>query len=426
MFMNLLEQVKNSENAAKVMRTLSTEDKNAALEALAEHLRNHKTEILEANAIDIAEGEKANLGSLLDRMLLDEGRIDAICDDVLNVADLPDSVGQVIEERDMPSGLNIQKVRTPLGVVGMIYEARPNVTVDAAVLALKSGNAIVLKGGSAVINSNRVIVNLMKEALEATKIPAEAIQFIDSTDRAVTTDFLKLKDYIDVLIPRGSKGLIDFVVKESSIPVIETGASVVHVYVDEGADMDKALQIAVNSKTRRVSICNTLDVLLLHKAVAAEFLPKFLFELKRVNAAYEKPLVEVRLGKDLMGFSGDYEKVKELDESIDFDTEYLDWILSVHVVDSFDQAIQHIQHHSLKHSDAIVTENTQHAERFMKEIDSACCYWNASTQFSDGAQFGLGAEIGVSTQKLHVRGPFALEGLTSSKWVVKGDGQIRN
>jgi len=332
------------------------------------------------------------------------------------VVGLDDFVGQLIDERTHPNGLSMQRIRVPLGVIGMIYESRPNVTVDATVLCLKSGNAVMLKGGSDAIHSNRVITRVMREALEGTAIPPEAIQFIDTTDRAVTREFLGLKDYLDVIIPRGGRGLINFVIEHSSVPAIHTGASVVHTYVDAAADLDKAAAIVVNSKTRRVSICNSLDTVLVHESVSEDF-------LKKVVPLLKEHEVELRCDERSLAFVGETGIAATED---DFGNEFLDYVLSVKVVNSVDEAIDHITLHSLKHSEAIVTEDETVADYFLKAVDAACVYWNASTQFSDGAQFGLGAEIGISTQKLHVRGPFALEGLTTFKWVIRGVGQIRS
>jgi len=287
--------------------------------------------------------------------------------------------------------------------------------VDAAVLCLKSGNAVMLKGGSDAISSNRSLVKVMREALAGTAIPPDAIQFLDTTDRAITGEFLKLRGYLDVIIPRGGKGLINFVVENAQVPVIETGASVVHTYVDKNADLDKSAAIVVNAKTRRVSICNTLDALLVHADVAEDFLGK-------IAPLLREEKVELRCDERSLAIVGDAGVAAQAD---DFDTEFLDYILAIKVVDSLDEAIAHITEHSLKHSEAICTEDKETAERFLQEVDAATVYVNASTQFSDGAQFGLGAEIGISTQKLHVRGPFALEGLTTFKWLVRGDGQTR-
>jgi glutamate-5-semialdehyde dehydrogenase len=416
--MDLISLGKKAKSASRVLARLSTESKNEALKKIAETLRNNKERILKANALDVKNGEEKELGPMIDRLMLNEERIDGICDECLNVSKLKDQVGKIIDESLSPIGLKMQRVRCPLGVVGMIYESRPNVTVDATVLCLKSGNSVMLRGGSDAINSNRVFVELMKEALADTDVPVDAVSFVDSTDRAVVNEFLKMKDYLDVIIPRGGKGLIKAVTENAHVPVIQTGASVVHIYVDKDFDLEKAVSIVENSKTRRVSICNALDTLLVHEDAAAELLPPLAEKL----AAH---FVEIRACKKAHTLLGDCERLRELDPATDFDTEFLDYIMAIKVVSGLDEALDHIADHSLKHSESIVTEDEANAKRFLKEVDSACVFWNAATQFSDGAQFGLGAEIGISTQKLHVRGPFALEGLTSFKWNIHGNGQTR-
>lgn len=399
------------------MVRLSTDEKNHALKCIAENLRANKKEILKANDVDVKNALEKDLGPMVDRLKLTDERIESMCNECLNVARLSDEVGNVIDERIRPNGLRMRRVRCPLGVVGIIYESRPNVTLDAASLCLKSGNTVILKGGSDAINSNRAIVKLIKEALAATAIPGDAVQFIDSADRNVVGEFLKMNEYVDVVIPRGGKGLIKNVVSNSHIPVIQTGASVVHVYVDSDFDIKKAVPVIVNSKTRRVSICNALDILLVHKDSAKKLLPELAEKLKEHS-------IEIRACERAFLIIENYPNIRHLVPE-DYDTEFLDYILAVKVVDSFDEALSHIAAHSLKHSECIITENEEHAERFLKEVDAACVYVNAATQFSDGAQFGLGAEIGISTQKLHVRGPFALEGLTTFKWNIYGNGQTR-
>ncbi|MBU0578218.1 glutamate-5-semialdehyde dehydrogenase [Patescibacteria group bacterium] len=423
--MNLESQIQRANLAARKLAMLSAEEKNKALKRISELVLAERDLILAENAKDMEEGEKNNLGSKLDRLLLTEDRLRGISDDTLNVASLPDSVGQVIDETERPNGLKISRVRVPIGVIGIIYEARPNVTVDAAVLCLKSGNAVILKGGSDAINSNRILAKLIRQALEETGLDPEAVQFIDSTDRETTVELLKTKEGIDCIIPRGGKGLIDFVKETSSIPVIETGASVVHVYVDKAVDIQKAVDITVNAKTRRVSICNTLDVLLVHKDIASEFLPQLADALTKRAEEEGQELVEIHADEQIQNLLNPYSLILNAADK-DFDTEFLDYKMSIKTVGSLDEALDHIAEHSLKHSESIVTEDKEAAEKFLKSVDAACVYHNASTQFSDGAQFGLGAEIGISTQKLHVRGPFALEGLTTFKWVIRGDGQVRD
>jgi glutamate-5-semialdehyde dehydrogenase len=401
----------------------STAEKNAALEAIAAELERSMEPILAANAVDVQAAERAGGGPKLDRLLLNRERIEAICRDVRNVIALPDPVGQELSRSVRPNGLDVRRVRAPLGVVGIIYESRPNVTVDAAVLCLKTGNTVVLKGGSDALHSNRAIVAAIHRALERSALPPDAVQLLDSTDRAVTTAFLGLQDVLDVIIPRGSLALIRHTRDHARVPVIETGASVVHAYVDEEVDVGQAVALIANAKTRRVSICGALDVLLVHRAV----LEALLVPLAARLAAAEPP-VEVRADPESLAvLRGHYPaaRLKALDPAHDYDTEWLDSILAIHAVDSLEAALAHIAEHSLKHTEAIYTSNAEHAERFLAAVDAAVVMHNASTQFTDGAEFGLGAEIGISTQKLHVRGPFALEGLTSMKWIVRGTGQTR-
>lgn len=413
------------------MAVLSSDAKNKALSSMADALRKHAGSIIEANKRDIAA---AGDGPMSDRLMLNEERIENMAKEVENVAALDDYVGRIIDEHTRDDGLSLQRVRVPLGVVGMIYESRPNVTSDASALCLKSGNAVILKGGSDAINSNRAIAEVIRNALSATSVPLDAIGFVDSADRAVTAELLTLKGDIDVIIPRGGSGLIDFVAATSRIPVIETGASVVHTYVDADADIEKALKIVVNAKTRRVSICNALDTILVHKNIAEDFLrwlAPLLAEKNTEMRCDARAMCILKCKKcghgpdEACTINPDAPKNVRIATDDDFGKEFLDYILAVKVVDSTDEAIEHVAKYSLKHSEAIVTENRDTAEDFLKRVDSACCYWNASTQFSDGAQFGLGAEIGISTQKLHARGPFALEGLTTYKWIIRGNGHIR-
>lgn len=433
--MTLLSQAQAAVAASRTLAQLSSAEKNIALEVMAVALLDHTDAILAANAVDVARAEKAGQTVMIDRLKLTPERIEGLVKDLRAVILLENEVGKILDERTRPNGLRIQRVRVPLGVVGMIYESRPNVTVDATVLCLKSGNAVMLKGGSDAIDSNRALVKIMREALAKTPVPADTVQFIDSTDRAVTAEFLKLRGYLDVVIPRGGKGLIDFVVENARIPVIETGASVVHAYVDREMDLDRAVQVILNSKTRRVSICGALDTLLVHADVAETFLRKLnpLLVEKKVEVRCDARALCILKCKQCGHAEGE---ACELDPAAptnlraatdeDFGKEFLDHILAIKVVDSLDEAMEHITRYSLKHTEAILTSNATTAERFLREVDAACVYWNASTQFSDGAQFGLGAEMGISTQKLHARGPFALEGLTTYKWVVRGEGEVRD
>lgn len=402
----LAEEVLATKEASRALAQLTTHEKNILLGMFVEELRRSADDIVKANEEDLKLATKNH-----DRLRFDHGRLEMSIREVEQVMTLKDFVGEVIEETRRPNGLKLERVRVPLGVILMIYEARPNVTIDATVLALKSGNAVILKGGSEAIYTNRAIVSALHTALrlagEKMKgIDEHAVAFIDSTDREAVSELLKMRGAIDVVIPRGGKGLIDMVKQESRIPVIETGASVVHMYIDEFANLDMARDLAVNAKTRRVGVCNALDVLLVHENVAEKFFPMLSEGLKKSSEERKHP--EVIVNRDG-----------------DFDTEFLDYALTTHVVSSLDDAIAHIDAHSLNHSECIVTDNEKNAELFLTRVDSACVYWNASTQFTDGAQFGLGAEIGISTQKLHVRGPFALEGLTTYKWKIRGNGQTR-
>lgn len=423
----LIQQLQKTQKASRKIAQLSTLEKDVLLEKIAENLDKKRQEVLEANKLDIQQGEKKGLGTMLDRLLLTAERIDGMIGDIKNVITLDDQISKEIDSTVRSNGLKIKRIRTPLGVTLIIYEARPNVTIDATVLSLKSGNAVVLKGGSDAINTNRALVKIIHQVLEEMNLPKESVLFIDSVDRSILGEVLKAKEYIDIVIPRGSKGLINFVVENSLIPIIETGASVVHAYIDAEADLQKALDITINAKTRRVSVCNALDVILLHKSQAAEFLPQLVEKLKELNLQKNVPLVEIRADENCFQIlqNTNYTFLKRAQEE-DFDTEFLDYILAVKIVNDLDEAIAHITKHSLRHSEVIVTENLQNADKFLKEVDAACVYHNSSTAFSDGAQFGIGAEIGISTQKLHTRGPFALEGLTTYKWIIEGNGQVRD
>lgn len=409
---------KMGEQAAFVkprLQNLSADEKNVALQCAANLLIKKCGEILQANEKDMeaANANGMNQG-LQDRLRLTKQRVAAMAEGLLQIAGLPDCIGECLEEIERPNGLRIRKTRVPLGVIGIIYEARPNVTADAFGLCFKTGNAVILKGGSDAIHSNAAIVKVLREALEENGIPGDVLQLIEDTDRAVTVEFMKLKEYIDVLIPRGSAGLIRSVVENSTIPVIETGTGNCHVYVDQDADLDMAVKIIFNAKTQRIGVCNACESLVVHSAVKEVFLPKL------QNALKEKH-VELR---------GDERSLEVLPDCIaateeDYGTEYLDYILSIKTVDSLEEAIAHINRYNTKHSDCIVTENAETAQRFLNQVDAACVYWNASTRFTDGFEFGFGAEIGISTQKLHARGPMGLKELTSYKYMVYGDGQIR-
>ena len=412
---NLMEMGQRAAGVKSVLQGMSSEQKMEALSVAADCLEGGCEEILRANEDDM-EAARANGMSqaLLDRLCLTSKRIADMAEGLRQIAVLPDCIGECLEEFERPNGLKIKKVRVPLGVIGIIYEARPNVTADAFGLCFKTGNAVILKGGSDAIHSNKAIVKVLREALASHGIPGDVLQLIEDTDRAVTVEFMKLKEYIDVLIPRGSAGLIRSVVENSTIPVIETGTGNCHVYVDKDADLDMAVQIVFNAKTQRIGVCNACESLVVHSAVREAFLPK-------LKSALEEKCVELRGDERVREVLPDCTPVTEED----YGTEYLDYILSLKTVDSLDEAIDHINRYNTKHSDCIVTENMEAAEKFLNQVDAACVYWNASTRFTDGFEFGFGAEIGISTQKLHARGPMGLRELTSYKYTVCGNGQVR-
>lgn len=371
--------------------------------------------ILEANAADLeAARAKKIKKSFLDRLMLDEGRIHSMAEGLRQTAALPDPVGEGEWETVRPNGIEIRRVKVPIGVIGIVYEARPNVTADAAALCMKSGNAVLLRGGSEALRSNRIISSLLAKAAYDAGIPEGALQFIDSDDREAVGEMMKLKGLLDVIIPRGGAGLIQRIVRESQVPVIETGAGICHTYVDEGADLDMAVRIAVNAKTSRPSVCNAMETLLVHEKEAKEFLPKVAAELRERK-------VELRGCERTRGVLSDIEAATEDDWS----TEYDDLILSIRVVRDIDEAIEHINRYNTGHSETIVTRDIQRAHRFQREVDAAAVYVNASTRFTDGFEFGFGAEIGISTQKLHARGPMGLNELTSTKYLIYGEGQVR-
>ena len=389
--------------------------KDKALEAIADALTAHTQEILAANGEDLDAARANGMSqSLLDRLALNEKRIQGMAQGGRQVAAQPDPVGQVLEGSLRPNGLRIEKVSVPLGVVGMIYEARPNVTADAAALCLKAGNAVILRGGKEAFRSNRAIAQVMRQAVESAGLPADSIQLVEDTSRASSVEMMGLTGYLDVLIPRGGAGLIRTVVENSRVPVIETGVGNCHVYVDDAADTDMAVNIIFNAKTSRPSVCNAIETVLVHKDAAQRVLPA-------VKAKLDEKQVEIRgCERTCQILSGCTPATEE-----DWSTEYLDYILAVKVVDSLDEAMDHIARYSSGHSECIVTENYAHAERFLNEVDSAAVYVNASTRFTDGGEFGLGAEVGISTQKLHARGPMGVRQLTSQKFIIRGSGQIR-
>ena len=405
--------------ASRRLALLSRADKDAALLALAEALEAATAQILRANDEDIARGRESGLAEgLVDRLRLDEDRVRAVATALRDIAALPDPVGEVVRGSTLANGLQIRQVRVPMGVVGMIYEARPNVTVDAAGLALKSGNAVVLRGGSAAAASNRALVGVMRSALEAQGLPADAVVLLDEGGRDAVRALMTARGLVDVLIPRGGADLIQTVVRESTVPVIETGVGNCHVYVDAAADLDKAFAIAVNSKVQRPSVCNAAESLLVHRSVAAAFLPKVLAELGSAG-------VRVHGDDEVRPFAEAAGAAFQPATEDDYGREYLSLDISARVVDSLDEALEHVRRYGTGHTEAIVTEDRAAARRWVAEVDAAAVMVNASTRFTDGGEFGFGAEIGISTQKLHARGPMALPELTTTKWVVEGDGQVR-
>ncbi|MBE5902682.1 MAG: glutamate-5-semialdehyde dehydrogenase [Pseudobutyrivibrio sp.] len=413
--MTLLELATKARDVKYTVAALSTEDKNSAIMAVADALEASASDIISANAIDMKNGETKGLSQgLLDRLKLDESRIKGIADGLREIVKLDDPIGQITEEFERPNGLKIKKRLVPIGVVGVIYEARPNVTADVFGLCFKTGNAVILKGGSDALESNKAIVKVIKSALEKGGYPVDAITLIDDTSRETAKEMMRLNGYIDVLIPRGSAGLIKSVVENASIPVIETGSGNCHIYVDHDADIDMAIDIIVNAKTQRIGVCNSAESLVVHEDIAASLLPK-------LNKALREKGVQIfadAKAKALM--EGSEDATEE-----DFAKEYLDYIISVKTVSSVEEAIEHINKYNTGHSEAIVTNDEKNAEKFLDGIDAACVYVNASTRFTDGFEFGFGAEIGISTQKLHARGPMGLLALTSYKYTIFGNGQIR-
>lgn len=404
-----------AKQAAAKLAVTSTAVKNAALLAMAAALEAQQSEILAANKRDMtAAAAKGMKSSMLDRLKLTAERISGMADGLRQVAGLADPVGNVIDGKTLPNGLHITKIRVPLGVIGIIYEARPNVTADAAGLCLKSGNAVILKGGSEAMESNKTVAAILAQAAEGAGIPAGSIQFIDTSDRQAVQDLIHMNGLVDVVIPRGGAGLIQAVVRNASVPVIETGAGVCHTYVDKDADVEMAMKIAFNAKVQRPSVCNAMETLLVHKDIADKFLPMMLM-------MYNSSAVEIRGDEAVQEYSGQVHPVTEEDWS----TEYGDLRLSVKIVDSIEEAMAHIAKYGTGHSECIITNNYQAAQLFQYTVDAAAVYVNASTRFTDGNEFGFGAEIGISTQKLHARGPMALPELTSTKYLINGNGQVR-
>ncbi len=406
---------KNAKTAAKTLRSATTQAKNNALLNIAQQIDNNRSGILKANAQDLSNGKDKGLDdALLDRLMLDDARLGGIIESLTQIAALPDPVGEITDLQYRPSGIQVGKMRAPLGVMGIIYESRPNVTIDAAALCLKSGNGVILRGGSEAIHSNMALYACIKQGLIDADLNAHCVQLVDTTDRAVVSEMVTADKYIDAIIPRGGKGLVEVISKNATMPVIKHLHGVCHTYIDKDADTNKAIKIAFNGKTRRYGVCNATETLLVHASAVARVLPELIAEY-------------VAKGVELRGC----EKTQQLSNKIipattqDWDTEYLDAILSIRIVDSMSEAIEHIENHSSGHTEAIVSENFSSARRFMSEIDSASVMVNASTAFADGFEYGLGAEIGISTDKFHVRGPVGLEGLTSQKYIVLGDGHTR-
>ena len=404
----------NAKYAQNTLASASTALKNEALTAICNALKANKDEILKANSLDIENGKANGMsGSLLDRLALSEKRIDDIADSVLEIVALPDPVGKIKDGSTRPNGLNIEKVAVPLGTVAVIYEARPNVTIDAAALCLKSGNTVILRGGKEAINSNIATAGIMRNAIESVGLDRNCIQLVESTDRETANALMKLNKYVDVLIPRGGAGLINSVVQNATVPVIETGVGNCHIYVDSTADIDMAVNIIFNAKTSRPSVCNAAESLVVHKDIAKKALPA----------------IKAKLDEKNVTLYGDEEAKKYINilpaTEEDWGTEYLDYKMSVKTVENVDEAIEHINTYSTGHSEAIITNSYESVQKFTQRVNSSAVYVNASTRFTDGGQFGFGAEIGISTQKLHARGPIGLPELTTTKFVIRGNGQIR-
>jgi glutamate-5-semialdehyde dehydrogenase len=421
---NALEELNAKGQAAKAasrkLAFVGADIKNKALFNIAADLIDKKKEILAANKIDYTEAQGSGMSAaLLDRLMLDDKRLEGIAADTRAVAALPDPIGEVYEMRTMPNGLQIGKKRVPIGVIGAIYESRPNVTVDIASLCLKSGNAVILRGGKETINSNTAIVKVIQAACDRAGMPEGCVQFIDNTDRALVDHMLKMNRVIDLIIPRGGAGLIKSVSENAAMPVVTGGIGVCHTYVDKSADIQSALAIVYNAKIQRPTVCNALDTVLVHKDIAASYLPAMAIELNKAKVEFhcdKKSLSILKANKEL--------KLVPAIEA-DWGKEFLALIAAIKVVNSLDEALEHIAKYGSGHSEAIITEDYQSAQRFLNEVDAACVYVNASTRFTDGGQFGLGAEVGISTQKMHARGPMGLKELTTYKWIIYGTGQVR-
>lgn len=411
----LVNKGKKAKEVSFILSNLSSLEKNNGLKAMANSLVSNKEEILKANKIDLqASMEKGTSKSMLDRLALTEERIEGMANGLRQVVALPDPIGEVLGMWTRPNGLQVGQKRVPLGVIGIIYEARPNVTSDAAGLCFKAGNAVILRGGSEAINSNKAIVKVLREGLKSVGLPEDSIQLIEDTSREVATEMMKLNDYIDVLIPRGGAGLIQAVVKNATVPVIETGTGNCHIYVDEYADFEMAKNIVINAKTSRPSVCNAAEKLLVNEKIAKDFMPIILKALRDKD-------VEIRGDKSSIAYDSSIKKANKEE----WYNEYLDYIIGVKVVNDIDEAINIINHYGSGHSEAIITKDYANSQKFLQKVDAAAVYVNASTRFTDGEEFGFGAEIGISTQKLHARGPMGLKELTTIKYIIYGNGQIR-
>ena len=417
----MIELGKKARAAGRKLAHATPYEKEEALLLIAQSLLDCKDEIFQANQIDLAAGKEAWLSTaLLDRLTLNQSRLEGIVSDLRNVAALPDPVGEMFDAKTLPNGLKIHKQRVPLGVLGVIYEARPNVTIDVAGLALKTGNAAILRGGSETIHTNRALVGAIHQTLANTQLPVDAIQFVDDPDRERVLELLQMDEYVDIVIPRGGVGLHEFCRKNSRIPVITGGIGICHLFVDETANQEAALEVLRNAKIQRPTVCNALDTALVHRSIAPEFLPRLVNML-------EKDGVTFKADEETLAIlpSDKYKSVSPTEPG-DFDVEWLSLTLGIKVVNNLDEAIAHISEHSTGHSDGILTQDKDNVERFVREVDSAAVYVNASTRFTDGGQFGLGAEVAISTQRLHARGPMGLQELTTYKWVVIGENHIRS
>lgn len=418
---DLIKMGQAAKEASHDMAKVSTEQKNRALVQIAQSLETQHDFIMQHNQQDVELARQAGLDeALLDRLSL-KGRLKSIKEDVLSLLHLPDPVGEMFDEQKLPNGLKIGKCRTPIGVLGIIYEARPNVTIDVAALTLKTGNCAILRGGSETLHTNEALIHVIREALQSTHLPINAIQFISNPDRSLVRDLLRLHQYVDLIIPRGGAGLHQFCRENSSIPVITGGIGICHLFVDESAQLERTLPVILNAKTQRPTVCNALDTLLVHHAIAFQLIPEVMKQLGTKGVRFRLDEEAFTLAQQNKLDSPSYQLAKPED----WDTEWLSLILGIKIVKDMDEALIHIRQHSSGHSDGILTENRQHAELFVREIDSAAVYVNASTRFTDGSQFGLGAEAAISTQKLHARGPMGLKELTSYKWVIQGDYHTR-